>query len=554
MQRCLTWILAVCLAVGALVSPRSDFAKPAQAQPPDDQLGESLGFVILFPQLRNLPPPAWFVPGVRVSYNSISANFQGGGAGGGVVQYDVVGLGAGWAVASAQSLADNGAGALIPLGSTPKVGLPAVGEFWINPAVLTNAEAVANQNLSVTRLNKVYLGQTRQVVRFQSTTQGGRGRTVWEFNAASGLLLFYSQALDGVTASQLEVIGFRTPNLITQGTTAPNWVRPNTEVNLTGTQTQQILGGGNVVSPYAIGTRVLAATSTWSIQGQNTFLNGIHTGSASTANGVGQIFGGLWLPQQALGRIPNQATLIDQDSITGAQIFVGRANNGEIFVREVAQGYETILFYDPNLGALNGILQTINSVTGSQTLNLRRTSGSDLQQLNSLPPLSGEPSPPQDTIETDLSQEQSLEVDLLLGSLQLVLPANFVSESAQLQVGVVLNPPPPPAGMANLGDTFAVGVNAEDDNAAIAQFDKAVTLRLTLPELATPAAAPAAIANQTPTLYYRAENGWQELDSVYDAEARAVQASHDRAGIFAAFVEEADPVSEQSIFLPTLRR
>jgi hypothetical protein len=160
---------------------------PAHAQLSDDQLGESILFVIAFPQLRQLPPPLWFRPGVRVTYEVGSANFQGGGAGGGIVQYDVVGLDIGQGVVSAQNFCDTGLGVLVPLGGVAKVGLPAVGEIWINPVVLVNAEAVAHQSLSVTRRNELFNGQTIQVVRFQSDNTGGR--IVWEFDAATGLRL-----------------------------------------------------------------------------------------------------------------------------------------------------------------------------------------------------------------------------------------------------------------------------------------------------------------------------------------------------------------------------
>ncbi|MEX1018493.1 MAG: hypothetical protein WDZ49_02485 [Litorilinea sp.] len=551
MQHFVTYLLAFWLAVGVALSPLTDPIPAAQAQPPDDQLGESLGFVILFPQLRTLPPPAWFQPGVRVSYDVISANFQGGGAGGGVAQYDVLGLNAGWAVVSAQSFIDNGAGALIPTGPAPKVGLPAVGEIWINPQVLTNAEAVANQNLSVTRINKTYLGQVRQVVRFESITQGQSGiaRTVWEFNSASGLLLFYSQSLDGVTASQLLVRNFRTLNMVHMGTRAPNWVRPGAQLDFTGTQSQQIANAGNFVMPFAISNQIAGATPTWSIQGQNLFLNNSFSGSASTATGIGQVFGGLWLPSDALARIPGNTTIIDNDPDTGAQLRIGRADNGEIFLREINQAYNTILFYDPNLGALNGILQSITMLTSITNIDVRRTGGSNLPQLNTLPPLASDPDPtgPEDNLQPDLSQSQTFTIDLPTTTLRLETPANFVAQPADLTVNIVLGPPPPPPDQTPVGDAFILNVSTRADGDPLLAFDKPVTLRITLPTLASASA-------HTPALYHRTAEGWQPLTSTYDPDDGTVTASHDRAGLYGVFQADRDNDIPGRIFLPTLRR
>lgn len=555
MQRFGRCVLALWLAVLYVVVPIAPENGPsAQAQPPDDQLGESILFVTLFPQLRNLPPPNWFEPGVRVSYNTITANFQGGGAGSAITQYDVVGLDAGWAIASSQMWMDGGGGGLIPMGAQPRVGLFAVGEFWINPQVLANAENVAAgiPNLNVTRSVKTYMGQNFQVVRFQSQsmTQTGTATSVWEFDASGGLLMFHSQELEGLSAYQVEVIHFRTQRqLPTQGATAPNWVRPGAQMDFTGQQTQFVAGAGSFTQPYAVSNQIVGATSRWSLQTQNNFLSNSLSGSTVTATGIGQIFGGIWLPQEALNRIVPQETLIDEDPVTGVQLTVGRTQQNEIFLREVNQVYETILFYDPVLGALNGFFNEIRTMNSTTRNELQRTGGSDLQQLNNLPPLAGAPQTPNTPIDTDAGTDQVVEIDLPSTRLRLELPGDFVAEPVNTSVSVVLGPPVPPAGATFVGDPFALLVTSQQTGAPLATFERPVTLRVQLPGTSGAAVGIGATDDGSePVMYYRTEVGWEPLDSVYDADNQTVSASHNRSGIYAvlqADLLEADPEDEE---------
>ncbi|MEA1053382.1 hypothetical protein U5801_26780 [Lamprobacter modestohalophilus] len=190
--------------------------RSASAQPPDEALGEAAIFLTLFPQLRNLPAPPVIQTGLRVSYQAASAIIGGGAAGGGVVQYDVVAADGRQTLIYAINYIDNGVGQPIPTAPNALVGLPALGEFWIHPNVLVNAEAVANSNLAVTRYNKTINGATITVVRFQSQTSGGQA--VWEFSTGSGLLVFYSRSTflpsTGQTSeTQSNLIGFRTVTL-----------------------------------------------------------------------------------------------------------------------------------------------------------------------------------------------------------------------------------------------------------------------------------------------------------------------------------------------------
>ena len=383
----LTLALVVCMMLGpGMVAPHALAAPPSDAD-----LGESAAFLQLFPALRTLGAPVWFRPGVRASYQAAGAAFSGGssGSGGGIVQYNVVALDAerGWATAT--SFGDNGAGALVPLGSgSPIVGLPAIGEFWINPAVLVNAEAVANPNLAVVRLNKTVNGQAFTVVRFQSTTTSGRN--VWEFDAASGILIFYSQsATDPNTglssAVQSTFLGLRTPSLPWQPTVAPNWARPGANLIYTGNQATFIAGAGSGPTlPLQLTAQLVDATPTWSLFNTASSLGGVASGQAPFITGIGQV-GGYWLPRTALAVNVSQPVVVDVDPFTGATTTLARNQSGDIVITQSARAFQTITVYNRTLGSLDALRQTIAYPVNTTQIQLGRTGGSDLNALNAQP-------------------------------------------------------------------------------------------------------------------------------------------------------------------------
>jgi hypothetical protein len=76
---------AVAFSLGlSLLVPLSTSA-PAQAQATDDDVGDKVPFLDLFPALRTLPAPLFLQPGLRVSFASGAATGAGGPAGGGVI-------------------------------------------------------------------------------------------------------------------------------------------------------------------------------------------------------------------------------------------------------------------------------------------------------------------------------------------------------------------------------------------------------------------------------------------------------------------------------------
>jgi hypothetical protein len=374
-------------------------ARPAAAAPPDTDLGEAAVFLPLFPNLRTLPAPGWLRPGVRASYDTSSAIIGGGGAGAGIIQYDIAANDGEQALISVQTFGyiDNNVNQpLIPLGWSPKVGLPALGEFWIHPTVLVNAERVANPNLSVVRTTRNLNGNVVQVVRFQSSLSGAT--TVWEFSVNSGILVFYrnstpNPSTGGSLESQSILRERRTVNLPWAQGTAPNWVRPEVRMDYGGWQYNTIAGaGGRLASPYHVFTRIAAATRTWSVTQGTIFLNGIQAGGSIIVSGPGLPFGGYWLPRTALQlQLSTTPFEFDRDFHTGVRSYIRRGNGNSIVMRQEGAAFVVSTAYEPTLGSLEYLYQNIATPTNIMEIEIWRTGGSNLNALNSQPPPAGSP-------------------------------------------------------------------------------------------------------------------------------------------------------------------
>lgn len=401
MKPIVTYLLALLLALTSTFS----LARPAQAQPSDAELGEVAIFLTLFPQLRTLPAPVWFQPGARVTYRAISAIIGGGGAGDGLVQFDVVATGP-TSFAQAVNYTDNGTGALIPLGASYSVGVPGVGQFWINPSVLVNAESVANSNLTISRTTRNINGTLVNVVRFQTDLNGAR--YVYEFSPTSGILVFSSISVPNPNTgtsqeSQLIILNLRQLQLPWTGTRAPNWVRPGVFMQYTGQRTTTIPGAGSIPAPYVYTTQIFSATPTWSLLNTTEFVNGASTGSGISITGVGQLVSPFWLPREALNTNINAQVQIDQDPYTGIVLTIERADNGDIIIRQLAQGFQMAHRYHRTLGSLDSFFFSVNQLTSSSVTEVSRTGGSDLVAINDLPELDEDTPPEQDTLSERLN-------------------------------------------------------------------------------------------------------------------------------------------------------
>lgn len=363
------------------------YSTSSWAQPTDEEVGELSSFLVLFPQLRTLPRPDSVTEGLRVTYAAAGATTETGG--GGLVQYDVVATDGANVFSHLHTYGDGGQG-LIPFGQGISRGLPALGQFWLNPTVLANAESVASSTLSVSRIQKPVAGEQREVVRFQTETPGGR--TVYEFSAASGLLTFSSIGSPS-GAAQLTLTSTRGLNLPWESNAAQNWARPQARLEYSGAKTTQI-NESTVRQAMSVTVMIAEATNRWSILDSITTLEGLGQSTNRTVSGAGQLVGAFWLPQGALeANLSQDPVMVDQDPETGAQTFV-RRGDGVIVVQQELAAAITTWTYSDALGVLEQQRSQTLSLNSTEETVLGREGGSNLDVLNQEPPLSPGPESP----------------------------------------------------------------------------------------------------------------------------------------------------------------
>lgn len=357
------------------------FCSDAVAQPTDDDIGELSTFFTLFPELRTLPKPEFLVSGTRVTYTAAGAS--PGSAGGGFIQYDVVATDPAQVMVHQHSYADVVVG-MQPLSQGLAQGVPGLGPFWINPSVLARAEGVASPTLSVTRVEKEVAGASRRIVRFQ--TQTTTGRTVYEFSEQSGLLTF-SSISSGAGAAQLTLVSTRALARPWEAGSTPNWARPGTALEYTGSKTTTIEGRPAPAQALSATLTITRSTNRWSIFDGVTTLQNFGEGMTRTVAGVGQQTGGVWLPTSALqAQLPAQPQTIDTDPSTGATVTVS-AVDGAIFLTQTLAAGSNTWIYDSQLGVLDQQVTRVQTVNGFEETVLTRTGGADLVTLDQQGPL-----------------------------------------------------------------------------------------------------------------------------------------------------------------------
>lgn len=363
----------------------------ALGQVSDGDIGSNASMLTLFPQLRSLPAPAFVVPGVRVSYASGAASGNGGPAGGGAIQYDVLTSDGAHVLAYQSNYGDVGAGPVV-LSSGSVRGYPGLGAFWINPSVLAQAEQFESDTLSITRVTKSLADDTQvSVVRFQTTTQNGQ--TATEFDSSSGVMVFDSLTA-GASAAQLQLIGARTLPLPWSLGRAPGWVRPDASWGYVGTQTT-VIGTAQVINQLVVQASIVEAGARWSLTRLNQTLDGADQGSAIAATGQGQLTGALWLPVSALqASLSEQRKLVDTDPVTGAEVFVSKDAQGAITVELALPASSTRWTYHPTLGILDHQITEAQDLASNRVLELSRTGGdAQLEALAEQAPVPDDPQP-----------------------------------------------------------------------------------------------------------------------------------------------------------------
>lgn len=377
-MRCrLSIVFALVLVFASALTPAypTDAAAPPTAGNEQTSAADS-PFLILYPQLRQAPAPAWLRPGVRLTYNSAYATFareidDPTPSGAGLIQYDVIAQDR-RSVVVVPTLYGIDSQGQPPTGLGYLLGLPGLGETWFAPQVLADAEAAAHEGLLVNRLTVDVEGESYDVVRFQSNTDSGE--EVWEFEEQTGLLVFHRQALyDGAgnqtSANMQSLVGRRQVKLPWRYGSTPDWAKRGAEIHLAGSQMVDVGGPPYIPLPMAVDLRVSKANSLWSEYSQATWLNNQRIAQNSGATGVAQIIGGIWLPPEALG-VLHAGDVLDRDPLTGYVTRVDEATARQISLSTQGPGVLRRYSYDARTGKLIGFYQEAHMLAGVQYTEL----------------------------------------------------------------------------------------------------------------------------------------------------------------------------------------
>ena len=378
-------LLACMLALACTVAPLPTLPTTQAAHQPDTGQQQGLAaakhFAVLYPELRQAPAPPWLRPGMRLSYNFAYATFartpdDPTPSGGGILQYDVVAQDR-RSVAVVPTMYSSQAQGQPPTTLGYQVELPGVGEVWFSPQVLADAESAAHDRFLVNRLTVEVEGKEYAVVRLQSINDGGE--EVWEFDEQSGILVFYRQALfddagDITSSNILTLLGSRQVRLPWRFGSVPQWVARGVEIDLAGSQLMDLGGPPYIPLPLAINLQINKANTLWSEYTQTIWSSGRQVGQSVGATGVAQIFGGMWLPPEALGVLKAGAVL-DRDRLTGViirvdEISAGATNRASIAISAASPGVLTRYTYEAATGRLIAYYQEANMGVGIQYTEL----------------------------------------------------------------------------------------------------------------------------------------------------------------------------------------
>lgn len=323
------------------------------------QTDDSNIFAALFPELNQMAAPSWLKEGTRITY-STQNTVLGGDAddphpgGPGYVQHDLVALERRKAVWLTTILLISGAGNAFPSLSEGWTGLPSSAEFYLNPDVLDRAEDVASDDLSVTRMPYEINGATWDAVRFESASD--KGEYVWMFDQKTGILLFHRYAVqgnNGVSAGDMTLANVRRLRMPWRARAVPDWVQKGLSLDYEGGLVAQIAGVPSVPLPASLNLVVTQTRPTWAKYTVSTSSGGMPVGATTQVEGLAQLFGGPWLPAEALSARPRNAVL-DTDPVTGLTVRFARGD-GTIRLTQSGADYSSTMTYDGESGMLTAL-------------------------------------------------------------------------------------------------------------------------------------------------------------------------------------------------------
>jgi hypothetical protein len=341
------------------------------------QVGDDNALLTLFPELRTAPAPAWLAEGVRVTYYIQSAGPIAGpdeatSYGAGFIQYDLVAVQARSVRAAWKFYLNGSGGAITPSGAGVSRGIPGAGEYWVQPAVLQDAERVANDELAVVHMPTTISGRDYQAVRFDYRPAGAT--FVWVFDAASGILLFYRHTIGpednpGQTA-QMILQARRKLNVPWRGGSAPAWAKGST-LEFEGEVRVLTFGSPTATFPLSVEAEPQGGTTRYVEYGVSQYTSGQLSNRTDRITGAGQLFDGFWLPPETL-RTAMRRAVLDTDPVTGSRVTAAGAG-GSVVLTESGPAYSTVLTYDSRTGALVSLEQETNAGAITTHTSLRLT-------------------------------------------------------------------------------------------------------------------------------------------------------------------------------------
>ena len=339
-------------------------------------------WVQLFPALRRLPAPDWVGEGLRATYYVQTALVGGdpdvtGSSGAVLLQYDLVALDRRNALFSTTMYLENGAGGMTPNLVVGSRTIPAAGEYYLNPAVLVGAEAVANDELTVLSMPTTIGDQEYQAKRFQYET--AKATHVWMYDEVTGILLFYRHEIDTADGQQLTdmtLVGARALAIPWLDGDAPEWATRGWSFRMEGSLETAVAGASAVSIPQSVEGRIMRAGARWTEYSVDSGAGSLNAASLVRASGGSQLKDALWLPAEAL-TIRSRRRVLDTDPVTGAEVIFARRSNS-VEISETGNGWSTVWSYNTRSGMLQDFSQQTQVGLATLTLSMETVaSGND---------------------------------------------------------------------------------------------------------------------------------------------------------------------------------
>jgi hypothetical protein len=374
-----------------------------------DASGQDLTTVI--PDLNQLPAPDWVKEGTRMSYYSAAAmspmhygkfvpdeegnwvdqtgnryswNDIYGAAGHGITQVDVLSVGpkiAAMKVTPWQYSVFNGP--LIPLDPSMSIGLPAGGDWYINPQALANLREQHSDSLTILRMPYTLDGVTFNAIRIQQITDTSSYGRIYDLESGKLLASFGSamskDKYSTTMFTEAKLMGVRQMNLPWLGQDLPSWVQQGVTMQYDGTMTAYAIRAGyKYPVPMSLEASINAAGKKSYTYTRTTAIspNGFpgQQSQLSLAGGIGEL-GGLVVPPAALA-LNQPGQIIDKDEITGVTTTVKEVTldaNGSVTIQAANQGYYAEATYDMDNGAMVSYASSKSGGESKEDISLKLT-------------------------------------------------------------------------------------------------------------------------------------------------------------------------------------